>query len=216
MIDYKKIYTFFDPISNRAFRGSIFDFSKADPSISRGEKPLDNVVEVFYSMGEINPKDIIWTTNAHPLILSEVVIEIFTKNNFSGWDTYPVQVFDKNRKELKKKYFGLVINGRADYVDFRRSELISKKIGFNYAPHVKGRYFNNDKWDGTDFFMEYPDLDNKINMFRYCTDRVYKSLKKNKITNLNFENLTETDILYDSLAIGAGQKLQSQLGELMN
>jgi len=215
MINYKEIYTFFDPVSNNAYRGSIFDFPKSDATISRGENHVNGIVKVMYSMGGAQPKDVIWTTNGHPLILSEKVVDLFIKNKFTGWDTYQVQVFDKKLIEVPIKYFGLIINGRADYVDYSRSEIITKKIVYSDAPHVKGRYFYNDIWDGSDFFMENPDPDNKINMFRYCTDRVYQVLKKNKITNITFENLIQTDIFYHSLSIGAGQNLKHVLDNLI-
>ena len=215
MINYKEIYTFFDPVSRKAFRGSIFDFHKSDAIISRGEKHINEIVKVMYTMGGRQPKDVIWTTNADPLILSENVIELFIKNKFTGWDIYQAQVFDKNLIEVPNKYFGLVIKGRADYVDYSRSEIITKKLGLSEAPHVKGRYFKNDNWDGSDFFMENPDPDNRINMFRYCTGRVYQALKKNMISNMTFENLIQTDILYSSLSIGAGQKLKIILDDLI-
>ncbi len=63
--------------------------------------------------------------------------------------------------------------------------------------------------------MENPDPDNTINMFRYCTGRVYQVLKKNKITNMTFENLIQTDILYYRISIGAGQKLKIILDDLI-
>lgn len=216
MIDYKELYTFFDPVSKKAFRGSIFDFPKSDATISRGENQINEFVKIMYSMGGTQPKDVIWTTNSAPMIISEPVIDLFVINKFTGWDIYQVKVFDKNLIEIPKKYFGLIIKGRAEYVDYSRSEIISKKIGFNNASHIKGRYFYKDNWDGSDFFMENPNPDDKINMFRYCTGRVYQIFKKNNITNITFENLIETDILFDSVSIGAGPKTQKILDDLIN
>lgn len=216
MIYYKELYTFFDPISKKAFRGSIFDFPKSEATISRGENHINEIVKVMYSMGGTQPSDIIWTTNSAPMILSETLIDLLVINKFTGWDTYQVKVLDKNLTEIPKKYFGLIIKGRAEYVDYSRSEVISKMIGFYNAPHIKGRYFYTDNWDGSDFFMENPNPDNKINMFRYCTERVYQIFKKNNITNITFENLIETDILFDSVTIGAGQKIQKILDDLIN
>ncbi len=215
MIDYNKIFTFSDPISNRAFRGSISEFSKTDAEISRGERKINDFVSVDYFMGEPLPKDVIWTGNAHPLIFSESVIDILIKNKITGWETYPVKVYDKSLKEIPRKFFGFIICGRSNFVDYTRSEIVIKRLGIKDTPYVRGLYFFNDHWDESDFFMEKSDPDKKINMRRYCTERVYQIFRKNKIINLAFEKVTQFDIWYYSLENGATSRLKNILNDLL-
>lgn len=216
MIDYTKIYTFRDPSSARAFRGAIMDHSEASAEVSRGEAIIDHFVKVGHFMGEAMPKDVIWTANAHPLVFSEFVIDLLIENNISGWETYPVKIYDKYFKEIPEKYFGFIICGRANFVDYTRSEIIIKRLGIKDTPHVRGIYFYTDQWDGSDFFMENSDPDDKITMSRYCTERVFKLFKKNKVRNLAFEKVVESDIWYYSLENGATPRLQQILNDLLN
>ena len=214
-IDYDKIFSISDPVSNRAFRGSIVDDSKAKPEISRAESKIDDFVPIYHFMGEANPKDVIWTANAHPLIFSETLINLLIQNNLTGWDTYPVEVYDKNKNLVKSNYYGFIITGRASFVDYTRSKIVIKKLGNKETPHIRGRYFYNDQWDGTDFFMEDADQENRFNMFRYCTERVYMLLKKYKIKNIYFENVIQSDIWYYTIENGASPRLKNILNKML-
>jgi hypothetical protein len=214
MIDYTKIFTFHDPISNRPYRGTINNFLDSEAEISRGEKKISDTIKVNHAMGENFPKDVIWTSNAHPLIFSESVIELFIKNNITGWDTYSVKLYDKNYNEIKSNYFGFIIKGRSSFVDYYRSDILIKKLGVKETPFIKGMYFYNDQWDGSDFFMQDADPDNKINMHRYCSSKVYDLFKKNKIRNIAFENVVEYSIWYYTLEVGASLRMKEIINKL--
>ncbi|WP_139062115.1 hypothetical protein [Ochrovirga pacifica] len=177
--------------SNRPFRGEIENSDLAEPEISRGEKENLEVIPVKHSMGGKSLYDIIWTTNAFPLIVSERTIELFKSNGISGWKTYNVEIYSKKNEFIKQKYYGLIITGRCGYRDYSKSSIVMNKIGITMEPHSKGFYFKDNYWDGSDLFMCNPDENGNSNMFRFCTQKVADLFKKEKIKNISLEKTTD-------------------------
>lgn len=191
MLNYDKIYKIGDPVSNRPFRGEIDDFDLAKPEISRGENKVNEKVPVKHSMGGKTLYDVIWTTNAFPMIVSERVIELFKTNGITGWKTYNVEIYSKKNEFIDQKYYGLIITGRCGYRDFSKNSIVMDKIGIMTEPHSKGIYFKDDDWDGSDLFMCKPDENGKSTMFRFCTQKVADLIKKEKIKNLSLEKVND-------------------------
>ncbi|TPN89201.1 hypothetical protein [Aquimarina algicola] len=191
MTDYNRIFLIGESHSNRPFRGVIENYDLAEPQISRGEKRINIVVPVKHSMGGKKLYDIVWTTNAFPLIVSERVIRIFEKNSVTGWETYDVNVLTKKDELINEKFFGLIITGRCGYRSYANSSIIMDKIGITMEPHVKGLYFKDNFWDGSDLFMCNPNENGQSNMYRFCTERVAKLLNKEKVKNIAFDKVSD-------------------------
>jgi hypothetical protein len=56
-------------------------------------------------------------------------------------------------------------------------------------PVLRGFYFDEDSWDGSDFFME-----TRYTGFIFVTERVVQVFRANKFRNICFERLNEAEI----------------------
>ncbi len=194
MLNYDKIYKIGETHSNRPFRGEIDNLNLAESEISRGEKKVSEIVSVKHSMGGKTLYDIIWTTNAFPLIVSERIVELFKSNGITGWETYNVEIRSKKNEFIDQKYYGLIITGRCGYQDYSKNSIIMEKIGIMIEPHSKGFYFKDDYWDGSDLFMCNPNEDGESNMYRFCSQKVAELIKKEKIKNLSLEKVSDLSL----------------------
>ncbi|MDO1512256.1 hypothetical protein Q2T41_06265 [Maribacter confluentis] len=200
MLNYDKIYLIGETHSSRPFRGEIDKYDLAEPEISRGENKVSEIVFVKHSMGGKTLYDVIWTTNAFPLIVSDRVIELFKSNGITGWQTYTVKIYSKKNELIDQKYYGLIITGRCGYQDYSQSSIVMDKIGITTEPHAKGFYFKDNYWDGTDLFMCKTDENGESTMFRFCSQKVADLIKKEKIKNLSLKKTTDFSLsisLYD-------------------
>lgn len=188
--DYSRLYYFaedFD-LSGRVFR--------VNPEI---QLKVDEVEA--YARGQIRPTvpisfvqqsgklicDVIWTGFPPLVLVSRTFLDVATRNGLGGWSSYPVQIYDANRKELRG-YAGLSFLGRAGAVDFSRSKKVWRGPMYEGGPKWQnhlGLFFNHDYWDGSDFFM----ADGQSGT--YVTERVRQALKVLKIQNVEFERLSE-------------------------
>jgi hypothetical protein len=197
MLNYDKIFLIRDSFSDKPFRGVIENLDLAEPEITRGEKSLNEIVPVKHCMGGKTLFDIIWTTNSFPLIVSEKLIELFKSNSITGWKTYDVEIHTKKNELIDQKYYGLIITGRCGFRDYSISSVIMDTIGITTEPHLSGFYFRDDFWDGSDLFMCNPDELGQTNMFMFCTEKVERLIKKEKIKNIEFEKLTDITMSID-------------------
>ncbi len=214
MIDYNKIFEISDWFSNRPFRGGIAKYDLAEPEISRGEKDVKGVVTVKHEMGGKTLYDVIWTTNAYPLIVSERVIDLFKSNGITGWKTYKVQVRSKQNELINQKYFGLIITGRCGHRDYSKSSIVLGKIGIHIEPHIKGFYFDKDYWDGSDLFMSNPDQEGNSTMHRFCTQKVVDLFEKEKIKNVVFEKLNDSTLAIELYEVPLTAKQKAEMKNL--
>jgi hypothetical protein len=118
------------------------------------------------------------------------ITEKFIKEKISGWDVFAVDVLGKEG-ELYTGYYGLSIHGRCSPIDFCRSLVVYRDFPGGSFPVFKGRYFENDNWDGSVFFMEGT---GGAGGFKYCSNRVKKIVDEEKIKLTMMESLTETEI----------------------
>lgn len=214
MLNYDKIFLIRETFSNRPFRGVIENYDLAESKISRGEKSITETVTVKHSMGGTTLYDIIWTTNAFPLIVSERVIELFKSNGITGWKTYKVEVRSKKNELIDQKFFGLIITGRCGHRDYSKSSIVLDKIGIYTKPHIKGFYFDKDYCDDSDLFMSNPDEKGNSTMFRFCTQKVVDLFKKEKINNIDFKNLNEPTLAIELHKVPLTDKQESEMEKL--
>ena len=113
--------------------------------------------------------------------------KILEENNLTGWKTFPIKLYDKNGNEISG-YHGFSIIGHCNPINYEKSAIIEKrKVPTGpICKFYKGMFI--DKWDETDFFT--PEGTYEI----FITKKAADILKKNKITNVQLENLTDSEI----------------------
>jgi hypothetical protein len=121
-------------------------------------------------------------------LISDQMKALFEDEGFTGWQTYPVIVYDKKGVEVLG-YHGFSITGHCGPIDYSKCEVITKR----YVPHgpevrlLKGLYVGLDQWDGSDFFLPthyYGTI---------CTARVVEAVRRAKLTLIDFKNLSEIE-----------------------
>ena len=126
--------------------------------------------------------DILDTGHVGFFLISEKLKNILEENNFTGWKTFPIKLYDKSGKEITG-YYGFSITGKCGPINYEMSEIIEKRRIPTAPPRkfYKGLNIGLEKWDGTDFFTP-PD-----NFRTIITKRAANVLKKKKVTNLNLK-----------------------------
>ena len=120
-------------------------------------------------------------------LVSDRFLEVLETNHFTGWKSYPVRLFEKNGTEVFG-YNGFSVTGKAGKIDWEKSEVVQIPGPIDETityPYYKGIPIDMSKWDGSDIFMA------EGCRFYFSTEKVYKVLKKAKITNIEFERTTE-------------------------
>ena len=143
--------------------------------------------------------DILDTGRVNLYLISDRLKKILEENELTGWKTFPIRLYDKKENEIFG-YNGFSITGHCDPIDYSKSEIIEKKYASN-GPIVKlykGKFFNLNSWNGTNFFSPR----GKLNIF--IDKKTADLLKRNKITNLNLINLAEAEV--DVKVLDYGEK----------
>ena len=131
--------------------------------------------------------DILHIGYASLFLVSDRFLEVLETNHFTGWKSYPVRLFEKNGTEVFG-YNGFSVTGKAGKIDWEKSEVVQIPGPIDETityPYYKGIPIDMSKWDGSDIFMA------EGCRFYFSTEKVYKVLKKAKITNIEFERTTE-------------------------
>jgi len=89
-----------DPVSPQAYRGDVelppgFPHANLD-LLLRGELRIEKPLVVRHEMGGAQPKDVVWTTSIAPFIVCQRVVEVLSVKEFTGWTTYPVEVYNRS------------------------------------------------------------------------------------------------------------------------
>jgi hypothetical protein len=153
----------------------------------RAEKTPPGPVEVRYAMGRSKPSDIIRTTSAHPIIISERVLGIFEGNRFSGWQTYPIHLFARDGTRIPG-YHGLAVHGRCGPIDESRSVKLDKIYPGGVSPEWYGLFFDPATWDGSDLFMTASQK-----TWVFAVEAVKRAFEKAKVTNVSFAALDQQE-----------------------
>ena len=196
--DYNNFYELMDPLATRPFR------------LNPQQKWVDQemVNGVFYGLRQppepISFKpyrgrlaaDILWSTFPPLMCVSQNIVDILTENQFKGWGTYPVVVFNREGT-IVPGYYGFSVKSYAGAQDFSRGTKIMKSP----APGIKpsgvfiGTFFDEGKWDGSDIFR----IQHAVIIM---SKQVVQAFKKNKIINARLTPLPETEtsaIIYESI-----------------
>lgn len=147
-----QFFSLFDPLLNAAIRGNTEDVAayKQMELAKRNEFKPGAPFLVHYGLGS-KLRDFVWVSTV-PLV-HDRVIQLLTLTNATGWGTYPVQLFDRNDREVQG-YSGLSITGRCQsmFLDKAHSLVVYDEYPTGLYPSYKGLYPTLDSWDGSDLF----------------------------------------------------------------
>jgi len=205
------LYEVSDPVSSRPYRAHVDQIDLA-VEMARAEPESSHPVRAVWGMGSAVPGPIIWTTSAHPLIVHERIVELFTTHGFRGWRCYPAEVCTKDGDWLSD-YYVLGISGRCGPVDLNQSSIQLCEYPAGWVPHFKGHYFVADTWDGSDLFMHHADRTGKVTLNRFVTEPVMQALSRAKIRNLEMKSLPEVSVDVSVYSIGNAHLLPPDIDD---
>lgn len=184
-MDFSKLYL----IRDADIRGAlVVSLGQLDHiAIARAEK-LPTVPLVGRCLQGGSPRDVVATGYAALDLFSDRVIQVLRDGGFTGWTTYPVEIYGKNGVRIDG-YHGFAVTGRCGPVDWSKGKKVRKPPpvpqGQGYDAWM-GLYFDPYSWDGSDVFM--PEGGATCNI---VVERVKLVLEKAKVTNIRFKPLTE-------------------------
>lgn len=192
MIEFDKLYLLSDACVTGAFvtgAGQGID----DVAIARGEKLPSKPLACRYHMGGVTLRDLVCTGYAGMYVLSDRVIDILHAGRFTGWTTYPVEVYGKSGERIDG-YHGFAVTGRCGRVLWSKGKKERRPApvpgGQAYDVWV-GMYFAERSWDGSDIFMP------KATTYAIVVEAVMQALTRAKVTNIKFTRLTEFERSWD-------------------
>lgn len=136
---------------------------------------------VFYQEDGKRMRDVLDMRSVGFFVISDRMKDVLEENGFTGWKTYPIQLYDK-KKNLISGYSGFTVTGKGGRVYYPLNEAWNPVLGWNPA-----------SWKGSDFFH----FENTRHIL--VTERVMKVLRKHKIDAIDMDPL-EDSIRFDSLA----------------
>jgi hypothetical protein len=175
----------------RALRVSSRELLHNDVAFARGEARPTEPIEFVRDEGR-TPHDVVGTTYASLILVSERFLDVLREHRFSGWATFPVRVFLDEGTELDG-YHGFAVIGRAGPIDDSLSEEV---ILPPPAPHgrarrgLRGACFPAESWDGSDVFACGESSAVTV------TEAVKQALEEAEITNVAFKRLSEIERIW--------------------
>jgi hypothetical protein len=192
-LDFSRFYKLYDPLASRPLRLSPEGYSAwltKDQAIElfRGRLELDAPLKLGAYMGG-QATDFLWSGLIPLVCILYKVAELLRKNNISGWTTYPVEVFGRKGESLPD-YHGFAVTGSKCRRDRSRSHILTRQAVPGGKPFevYKGLYFYEKDWDGSDIFRVSSSGGTIV------TEKVYKVLKKAKVTNVKLTPLPEVEL----------------------
>ena len=189
-LDLMEFYTLDDPLATRPLRLSPsvnWLNSEAAFLLARGQwQPPESIL--LHAQSGKQAVDVLWTTFPPIFCVSSRLVNLLMENSISGWSVYPVEVLGRKNESLPG-YHGFSVIGPECQRDRSRSHVITKLNAAGRPTQVyKGLYFNEDQWDGSDFFVVRPFGGIVV------TERVHRLFRDAKVTNAQLTPLTEVEI----------------------
>ena len=186
---FDKIFSLGESGSRKAFRGDLDVETNGEAfALTRAELHPSHPIMVSWAMGGAKPGDVIWTTYAAPVIVSDSVVQLLRSHGFTGWSLYDVSVRDK-QGQLIPGYSGLAITGRCGKIDYTRTVVVPRIRPAGIFPIGKGLLFDPESWDGSDLFTPVGK-----GGFIFMVDEVKKALERAKIRNVSFTPLDQYEV----------------------
>jgi hypothetical protein len=193
-VEYEFLYLMADPLASQSIRLEPYAnnwLGQAEAvSLLRAQLVPPAALKLRPAMGA-RFVDVLWTTFPPIRVISGRLLDLLSANELSGVGIYDVEVKDREGR-IQSDYFGLAIRGRAGEQDLRRVQLIQKSaITKGGAPYtnLKGVYFENDVWDGSDFTLMGSSL------MVIVSERVVETFARAKVRNVRFTPLPDVEIL---------------------
>jgi hypothetical protein len=190
----ESFYQLTDPFFSQAPRLTVRGFddslsTELSYKVFRGITKLDRAIKMGAYMGGSKKTDYLWTDLVYIFCISERIVRCFIENKITGWQTYPVEVFGKQKEKIKG-YYGFSIIGGECQRDRSPSKIVTRQAVSKGKPFdvYHGLFFRKEDWDGSDIFIirDYGGI--------VVTEKVYKLLKKEKVTNIKLIPLPEVEI----------------------
>jgi Immunity protein family (Imm11) len=162
-----------------------------DVALARGEEQPSDPIEFVRDEGR-TPHDLIGTTYATLVLVSERFLAVLREHGFSGWTTFPVTVSLDDGSELES-YRGFAVTGRCGAIDDSLSEevvLPAPAPGGRARPGLRGLCFPPESWDGSDIFTAegYAGI--------FVVEAVKEALEEAAVTNVDFRRLSEIERIW--------------------
>jgi hypothetical protein len=129
-------------------------------------------------------RDVVITGYAVPNVVSQAFVEALTSAGCSGWSLFPVTVYDKQRVPAGA-FHGFQVVGECGPIDWRKSQPVPVRLPGGVFPRLKGMYFTDGTWDGSDVFGPTE------NGFVFMTERAVSVLKRSRISNMDAEPIED-------------------------
>lgn len=177
-------------------KASFIDGLAAEWHLISGDYAGVNFPIVFKQEYGTKLQDILDTGWPSLFLISDRIKVILDENALTGWMVFAVEVQDKQGR-LIPGYHGFSITGRCGKIDYGKAEIIEKRL-VQHGPLV--RYYKSlpiglEKWDGADFFLPEKYFGIVI------TRNAAVALKKSKLTNIRFENLSDIETDYSAVHV---------------
>ena len=187
---FDRIFELEDPPASIAFRADIDIDIDGARALTRGELRVTAPICLRWAMGRRTPSDVIFTTSVRPIIVHERVVQLLEEQRFTGWTTYPVEVYGRDGQHIPG-YHGLAVTGRCGPIDRDRSVVELKQFPGRVAPVWVGLYFDPATWDGSDIFMPQEGWYGPI-----VVERVRQAFRRARVKNVQFTRLDEVERLF--------------------
>ena len=145
----------------------------------KGEYDYYRFPIVFHQFDGKRLRDFLDTGYPPVYLISERIVSILKENDITGWNNYPIILYDK-KGNIIEGYYGFSVIGKGG--------VFSKIWNYSYNTQTNEQYVKNrgcydlGQWDGSDIFM----VDNAI----IITQKVMKLMKSNKVSAVEFELLS--------------------------
>jgi hypothetical protein len=186
---FDKIFYLGEPGNSTAFRVNTGLESNEAFALTRAEMQLPRPVTLTWAMGRAKPVEVIRTTMATPVIISDSVVQLLRSHGFTGWSVYDVQVQGKQGQPIPG-YNGLAFTGRCGNIDDTRSVQVPRIFPAGTSLVWKGLLFDPESWDGSDFFMPSAFVG-----WKFVVEEVKTAFEKAKIRNVEFRPLDQFERL---------------------
>ena len=181
-VRYECLYTLTDPFAKRFARGRVRLPPDLHPNrLLRGEtQPACPLMVQMPPRGTVG--DFVWTGEVALVLMSGRVVGALRRDRVTGWSTYPVRLEGIEAADTPM-FFGLQITGRCGPLDRSRGEWVHKDD--EPGKQLRGLFFEETSWDGSDFFIPSGSL------HIFVSERVKECLKREKVTNARLERLID-------------------------
>jgi hypothetical protein len=176
----------------RALRVNSLELLHNDWALARGEERPVQPIEFVRDEGR-TPHDLVGTTYATLVLVSNRFQDVLREHQVSGWTTFPISLHVEG-SDLAG-YQGFAVTGRCGPIDDSLSEqvLLPPPVpGGRSRRGLRGICFAPESWDGSDIFTP----DGMASSF--VVRRVKDLLEEAAVTNVAFQRLSEIERIWRS------------------